>query len=140
MLKVKIVKLLSLIKALLNHKNDKKDQYHIFWDYTTNKLKHTFTFFNTFNTHYSFYLNIVVKVLSNLNFFIKFIQFIRFFKEKQFLNHLESNVLKELKNLSTLIKLACLTLYYKAIFHSFIIVICNTFTQNLNALKLDPLY
>ena len=62
-----VIKLLNLIKLLLNYKNDNKDQYNLFCIYTKETKEYIFTFSNIFNTKYLLILMILQKLLEIQN-------------------------------------------------------------------------
>ncbi|EJD07885.1 uncharacterized protein FOMMEDRAFT_74025 [Fomitiporia mediterranea MF3/22] len=132
-------KLVSLMGALLNHKDDKKGQHDTFRSYVLQKENRIFTFPDTSNTRYSSNLEAAAEVISRLDFYVDYMHFIRDSKEKPGLNHLESNILKGLHDLPTRTELAVFALYLESVSYPYIRELRKSGLEDMNAMECGPL-
>ncbi|OCB91758.1 hypothetical protein A7U60_g986 [Sanghuangporus baumii] len=113
------VKLSSLMRMLLNDKDDKKGWHHIFRDWAKKHLKIMFTFPDTLNTRYSLYLDAATKILAHLSSYLEFMDSICYSKDA-----------------ATLTELAYLALYYEVVSVDYIASIRGKSIEEVNALGL----
>ena len=133
-------KLLSLMGALFNNKDDKKglhDTYRWFMKANTGYLT---PFPEVSNTRYASLLEaacVVFEIRFNL---IDLLNFVRDLKVNRTFNNMEANVMKGLQDPCTLDELGVFVLYHEAISHPFIQTIQSPGLEGFNALDLGPFF
>ncbi|THV01335.1 hypothetical protein K435DRAFT_572870, partial [Dendrothele bispora CBS 962.96] len=135
------IKLTSLLGALLNHKDDKKGQHDTFKYYFQEKYGYSINCPDTSNTRFQSHSDCAIFILTHLHPILEFMSHIAYSKTKIGLNHLESNVMKGLKDIPTLTELAVLALYANSVSYPYMRIVRSTSAdQRLNALDLGPLH
>ncbi|KAJ7766983.1 hypothetical protein DFH07DRAFT_915798 [Mycena maculata] len=134
------VKLTSLVGALFNHKDDKRGQQDTFKLYFEDFLGYTIACPDTSNTRFQSHCDCSIFIILYLRQILFFMTHIMYSKQKIGLNHLESNVLKGLKHVSTLTELVVLALYAISVSYAYMRVVRATGDRRVNALDLGPLH
>ena len=135
------VKLASLIGALVNNKDEGKGYSEEFRTYTHFRLGRTITFPDTSNVRYQCYGDAAAEIIQQPEVYIDFIDQ-HGMKKKGAAgpNHMESNILKGLKDPTTLTEMAVLTLYHESISKPYAMRVRGLANEQKNALDLGPLH
>ncbi|KAJ7161852.1 hypothetical protein C8R43DRAFT_1063127 [Mycena crocata] len=134
------VKLTSLTGSLLNHKDDKKGQQDTFKLYFEDFLGYTVSCPDTSNVRFQSHCDCAIFIILYLPHLLAFMTHIMYSKGSIGLNHLEANILKGLKCISTLTELAVLALYALSVSFAYMRIVRGTGTRLVNALDLGPLH
>lgn len=102
------VKLLQLLGALLNHKDDKKGEHDLARHYFLTVIGYLLLFPDVSNVRYGSYGDGACIVLQYREHIISYLEMIRDRKNSPGLNHLEQNVYTGLRDIPTLVELIAL--------------------------------
>ncbi|KAJ6611155.1 hypothetical protein B0H10DRAFT_2437682 [Mycena sp. CBHHK59/15] len=134
------VKLISLLGAFINHKDDKKGCHDVYENYFRPLIGDGVRFPDTSNTRYQCYGLGGARLISYLEEHKTFMLFIKDKKEKRTLNHLEQNILKGMNCPETIAQAVALVLYCMSVTHPYALRVRGAGTENLNILDLRPFH
>ncbi|KAJ7082601.1 hypothetical protein C8R43DRAFT_909620 [Mycena crocata] len=134
------VKVTSLLGSLFNHKDDKHSQQDTFKSYFEDFLGYTISCPDMSNTRFQSHCDCAIFIILYLPQILFFMSHIMYSKTKIGLNHLEVNILKGLKCVSTLTELCVLGLYAIAVSYLYMHIVRATGDRHMNTLDLGPLH
>ena len=133
-------KLLNLMGALFNNKDDKKGFHNTYNWYMNKHIGCSKPFPEVSNTRYSSLLEAACVVFENKQQFIELLYIVRDSKVSRTLNNIEANILKGLEDPCTLSEIAVFVLYYEAVSLPFIRLVHGSGLECQNGLDLGPLF
>ncbi|KAJ7289904.1 hypothetical protein C8J57DRAFT_1046809 [Mycena rebaudengoi] len=134
------VKLVALLGAFVNHKDDKKGCHAIYENYFRPLIGAGVRYPDVSNTRYQEYGRGAARIVTYLQEHKDFMMFIKDKKTKRTLNHLEANIVKGLNCMKTVAELVALVLFCMALGHPYSRMVRGKGTENLNILDLGPLH
>lgn len=135
------VKLVSLIGALVNNKDEGKGYSEEFRTYTHDRVGKSITFPDTSNVRYQCYGDAAAEIIQHPDLYTDFITQ-HGLKKKRAAgpNHMEKNILKGLVDPATMTELAVVTLYHESVSKPYAMQVRGLINEHKNALDLGPLH
>ena len=135
------VKLTSLIGALVNNKDEGKGYAEEFQTYAQDHLGGPVPLADTSNVRYQCYGDAAAEIIQHPDLYIDFINQ-HGMKKKGAVgpNHMESNILKGLRDPATMTEMAVLTLYHESVSKPYAMQVRGVINEHKNALDLGPLH